>query len=142
MRRIPEATVITLTGAERQVLEGLSRSGKSEVRMQLRSRIVLMAADGAATREISRELGCTIGTASKWRVRYARDRLAGLSESGARGPQPKYGCQTALNIDPRSASKIGSDSMLVQFGSRIGGVSMEDRRHDPWAFVDAVWVDH
>lgn len=43
MKRIPEATEIELTDAERRELETLSRSGKSEARMQLRSRIVLMA---------------------------------------------------------------------------------------------------
>jgi transposase len=34
---------------------------------------------------------CTTGTASKWRVRYARQRLAGLDETGARGAAAKYG---------------------------------------------------
>ena len=57
-----------------------------------------MAADGAATRAIAREVGCTIGTASKWRVRYATDRLAGFSETGNRGPEPKYGPETGLRI--------------------------------------------
>ena len=57
MRHIPDATTITLTDKERQALEALNRSGKTEARMQLRSRIVLMAAEGAATREISREVG-------------------------------------------------------------------------------------
>lgn len=59
--------------------------------MRLRARIVLMAADGTPTREIGRVVGCTTGTASKWRVRYARDRLAGLDETGRRGAAPKYG---------------------------------------------------
>jgi transposase len=91
MRGIPEATVITLTEEERQQLEALVRSTKSEARQQFRARIVLLAAAGTATREIGRQLHCTIGTASKWRVRYARDRLAGLSEVGDRGAEPKYG---------------------------------------------------
>jgi Homeodomain-like domain len=34
---------------------------------------------------------CTTGTASKWGVRYGRDRLAGLDETGKRGAAPKYG---------------------------------------------------
>jgi hypothetical protein len=34
----------------------------------------LMAADGVATRVIAREVNCAIGTAAKWRVRYAKDR--------------------------------------------------------------------
>jgi transposase len=91
MKLIPCATVITLTAEERAVLETLSRSTKSEVRMRTRARIVLLAADGKATREIGRIVGCTTGTASKWRVRYARARLAGLDETGNRGAEPKYG---------------------------------------------------
>src|ERR1700738_1886231 len=59
--------------------------------MQLRARIVLLAADGRPSREIGRIVGCTTGTASKWRVRYARDRRAGLDETGNRGAAPRYG---------------------------------------------------
>ena len=80
MRSIPDATAITLTDLERSELEGLARSTKTEHRMRLKAQIVLMAAEGAATRAIGRALGCTTGTASKWRVRYAKDRLAGFSE--------------------------------------------------------------
>jgi len=91
MATIPSATAIILTADERAVLEALARSTKSEARMRLRARIVLLAADGTSTREIGRCVGCTTGTASKWRVRYARNRLAGLDETGARGAAPKYG---------------------------------------------------
>lgn len=65
MQQIPAAIEIRLTAGEREELEALWRSGKSEARMQLRAGIVLMAAEGAATREIGRQLGCAIGTASK-----------------------------------------------------------------------------
>ena len=69
MKRIPEATLIVLTEAERAELEGLVRSRKTEHRLRQRARIVLLAAGGTATREIGRTAGCTTGTASKWRVR-------------------------------------------------------------------------
>jgi hypothetical protein len=39
-----------LTSEERAELEGLARSTKTEHRMRLKARIVLMAAEGAATR--------------------------------------------------------------------------------------------
>src|SRR5271166_4206000 len=93
-----EATLIVLTSDERAELEGLARSTKTEHRTRFKARIVLMAADGAATRAIARTVGCTIGTASKWRVRYAKDRLAGFSETGNRGPQPKYGPEAGRRI--------------------------------------------
>ena len=88
MHSIPDATAITLTDLERAELEALARSTKTEHRMHLKARIVLMAAKGAATRTIGRALGCTTGTASKWQVRYAKDRLACFSEVGRRGARP------------------------------------------------------
>ena len=91
MKAIPDATPITLTKEERAVLEALQRSTKSEARMRDRAWIVLLAAAGSPTRAIGRLVGCTTGTASKWRVRYARDRLPGLDETGNRGATPKYG---------------------------------------------------
>jgi hypothetical protein len=72
MTRIPEAAII-LTAAERTGLEGLVRSTKTEHRLRQRARIVLLAADGLASRAIGRTVGCTTGTASKWCVRYGCD---------------------------------------------------------------------
>lgn len=98
MSSLSTATPITLTSEERAELEGLARSTKTEHRTRLKAQIVLMAADGAATRAIGRALGCTTGTASKWRVRYASDRLAGFSEVGHRGAEAKYGIETDRRI--------------------------------------------
>ena len=98
MKGISEATAIVLTVAERAELEGLARSRKTESRLRQRARIVLLAADGFATRAVARTVGCTIGTASKWRVRYAADRRAGLDETGDRGAEPKYTAQTGRRI--------------------------------------------
>jgi transposase len=98
MSGIPEATAIILTEAERTKLEGLARSSKTEYRLRQRARIVLLAADGMASRAIGRTVRCTTGTASKWRVRYAEKRLAGLDETGDRGAEPKYTAATGKRI--------------------------------------------
>jgi transposase len=98
MRGIPEATPIVLTADERAELEDLARSTKTEYRLRQRAQIVLLAAEGVASRAIGRKVGCTTGTASKWRVRYARDRLAGLDETGDRGAEPKYTAETDKRI--------------------------------------------
>jgi len=87
-----------LTDLERAELDALARSTKTEHRMHLKAQIVLMAAEGAATRAIGRALSCTTRTASKWRVRYAKDRLAGFSEVGARGAEAKYDGETDRRI--------------------------------------------
>src|SRR5215207_11383289 len=98
MSGIPEATPIVLTREERADLEGLARSTRTEHRLRQRARIVLLAAEGLATRAIGRAVGCATGTASKWRVRYARDRLAGLDETGNRGAEAKYTAATDKRI--------------------------------------------
>jgi len=98
MKSIPKATAIELTQDDRTVLEGFVRSTKTEYRLRQRARIVLLAAGGMATRAIGREVGCTTGTASKWRVRFAKHRLEGLSETGNRGAAPKYTAQTDKRI--------------------------------------------
>src|SRR5258708_30393840 len=98
MSGIAEATGIVLTAAERSELEGLARSTKTQHRLRQRARIVLLAAGGMASRAIGREVRCTTGTASKWRVRYAERRLAGLDETGERGAEPKYTSQTGKRI--------------------------------------------
>src|ERR1700681_2803901 len=98
MSSIPEATAIVLTEAERAELDGLARSTKTAYRLRQRARIVLLAAEGLATRAIARDVGCTIGTASKWRVRYAAHCLAGLDETRNRGAEPKYTAETGRRI--------------------------------------------
>jgi transposase len=90
MNRIHEATQIILTDVERTKLEGLARSRTVAHGLRQRARIVVLAAEGMATRAIGRKVGCTTGTASKWRVRYAERRLAGLDETGNRGRAAKY----------------------------------------------------
>ena len=98
MNRIHEATPIILTDAERTELEGLARSTKTEHRLRQRARIVVLAAEGIDTRAIGRKVGCTTGTASKWRVRYAERRLVGLDETGNHGNAPKYTADVARRI--------------------------------------------
>jgi transposase len=98
MSSIPDATAIVLTAAGRAELDGLARSTRTEYRLRQRARIVLLAAEGMATRAIARTVGCTTGTASKWRVRYAEQRRAGLDETGKRGAAPRYTADTGKRI--------------------------------------------
>jgi hypothetical protein len=107
MRSIPSATPITLSDEERAELEGWAGSTKSEHRMRQRARIVLLAAAGAATREIGRRVGCTTGTASKWRVRYLK--LAnGRSITGQSHDYKRHGTTTLFAaFEVRTGKVIG-----------------------------------
>src|SRR5258707_15569554 len=98
MSGIPEATAIVLTATERSELEGLARSTKTQHRLRQRARIVLLAAGGMASRGIGREVRCTTGTASKWLVRHAVKRGAGLVGTEERGAVPQIKAQTTNRI--------------------------------------------
>ena len=86
-----EATPIVLSAEERGTLEAWARATSIERRRVERARIVLLAAEGLASRAIARELGCRHHTVSKWRVRFARERLAGLADAPRSGKPKTYG---------------------------------------------------
>src|SRR5258708_17193060 len=88
MTSIPDATNVLLTEEERAELDALARSTKTEHRLRQRARIVLLAAEGVATRAIGREVGWTTGTASKWRVGAAAPPPAGPPGPRNRRPGP------------------------------------------------------
>jgi DeoR/GlpR family transcriptional regulator of sugar metabolism/transposase len=74
----PKLEPLVLTDAERHVLRELARGG--EPVQALRSRIVLACAGGTPVGAVAGELGISRTTAAKWRSRFLRDRLAGLSD--------------------------------------------------------------
>ena len=87
---IQEATPIVLSAEERSALEAWARAPTSEQRLVERARIILLAADGLASRAIARELGCSRGAASKWRTRFAAARLVGLADRPRSGKPKTY----------------------------------------------------
>ena len=95
---LQEATPIALTAAERATLAGWVRSGKTEHRLVERARIVLLAGDGWGSRAIAREVGCARGVVSRWRVRFAKDRLAGLADAPRSGKPRTYGAHAGRRI--------------------------------------------
>ena len=56
------------------------------------------AAAGMASRRVAREIGCARGVASKWRVRFADDRLAGLADRPRSGKPKTYGANAGRRI--------------------------------------------
>ncbi|MGH2456546.1 MAG: IS630 family transposase [Candidatus Limnocylindria bacterium] len=92
------ATAIDLSDVERATLEGWLRAGSTEQRHADRARMILAAADGVGTVEIARRLGTRAARVSQWRTRFARDRLAGLSDAPRPGARRKYGPDTTRRI--------------------------------------------
>jgi transposase len=56
--------------ADRRLLERWVRAGTTPQRVAMRTRIVLLAADGASNRAIARTLNVSLRTVALWRRRY------------------------------------------------------------------------
>src|SRR5918998_2462806 len=69
---------IVLGGDERKTLQRWARRHSSSQALALRCRIVLACAVGGTNTEVGAELGVHPTTVSKWRHRFARERLDGL----------------------------------------------------------------
>jgi transposase len=71
---------IELTADERAQLESWTRRRSSAQALALRSRIVLLAAEGFKNTAIARELGVHRNMVAKWRARFVAHRLEGLAD--------------------------------------------------------------
>ena len=88
------ATPIVLSEPERAELEGLSRRRNAPQGLALRARIVLRCAAGLTNQAVAAEAGACAHTAGKWRERFAKDRLAGLSDEPRSGAPRRAGSGT------------------------------------------------
>jgi transposase len=95
---IPKATKIRLDRKTRIELEGWLRASTSEQRMVRRARIVLLAADGWASRAIARKVGVMTGVVSVWRTRFAAAGIDGLKDKPRPGAKPVYTAATGKRI--------------------------------------------
>jgi transposase len=82
---------IKLSGAEQKTLLGWARRHKSAQALALRSRIVLACAEGRTDTDVAGMLGCHPNTVSKWRRRFAVDRLDGLVDAPRPGAERMIG---------------------------------------------------
>jgi transposase/DNA-binding CsgD family transcriptional regulator len=84
-RRGRPTAVVELTAQERETLQRWARRHSSSQALALRCRIVLAAAEGRTNTEIAASLSCNPVTVSKWRHRFARERLDGLVDAARPG---------------------------------------------------------
>jgi transposase len=88
-RRGRPTASIELSETERETLERWVRRHSSSQALALRSRIVLACAEGRTNGEIARHENVNPATVSKWRHRFAKDRLEGLGDAPRPGAERK-----------------------------------------------------
>lgn len=126
-----KACEISLDEEERKQLESWVRNGSTEQRMAQRARIVLESAAGKASREIALMMNLRAATVSKWRTRFYRSGLSGLSDAPRPGKKAKYDITTERRIlvqldAPPPAGYASWTGRLV--AEALGDVS----RHQVW----------
>jgi transposase len=81
-------SVLELTGAERAQLERWARRAKSAQALAMRARIVLACAEGKDNALVAAELRTRPQTVARWRGRFTRQRLDGLTDEDRPGRPP------------------------------------------------------
>lgn len=93
-RRGRPTVEITLSEQEREALTRWARRHSSSQALALRSRIVLACADPTRSRDvIAASVGCNPATVTKWRHRFANQRLEGLLD------EPRPGAARTIGDD-------------------------------------------
>src|SRR3954468_18191483 len=149
---------IELTDDERVQLEAWARRRTSAQALALRSRIVLLAADGLNNTEIVQRLGVHRPMVRKWRGRFAEHRLDGLTD------EPRPGRPRTITDDkveevvvktlesaPNDATHWSTRSMAKEVGLTQSAVlriwqafGLQPHRQDTWKlskdpqFIDKV----
>jgi transposase len=76
----PRLEPLVLAEDERRTLENWVRRRSTAQGLALRARIVLACADGSSNTAVAARLGIRHGTVRRWRTRFLRERLDGLTD--------------------------------------------------------------
>ena len=122
------AQTIVLTGEEREELKKLARSRLSSVRLALRARMILLAADGLQNKDIAEQLKVGRVQVSRWRERFAKSRLAGIERDLPRGAPPmKVDVPRLVELTtqskPVAATQWSTRKMAAELGVSAASVS-------------------
>jgi transposase len=147
---------IELSDAERAQLESWTRRRTSAQALALRSRIVLLAAEGHNHREIARELGIDRNTVAKWRSRFVEHRLDGLTDEPRPGrprmitdEQVEEVIVKTLETTPKDATHWSTRSMAAEVGLTQSAVlriwkafGLQPHRQETWKLSkDPLFID-
>jgi transposase len=119
----PHKAVLTVSGEDHEVLRRWTTRPRSSNGLAQRARIVLRCGEGAASREVARELRVTEQTVGKWRKRYIERGVAGLLDEPRPGAprrvsddQVEEVVTATLETMPRGATHWSTRSMAERSG--------------------------
>ena len=132
--RVRIAPEIVLTDEERGELTRLTRSKLTSVRLALRARIVLLAAQCMQNIDIAAQLGVGRVQVSRWRERYIESRLAGIERDLPRGAPPSTVdvarlVELTTQSTPEAATHWSTRTMAAELGVSAASVCRHWRKN-------------
>lgn len=123
------APTVTLTSEERSELSRIVASRLSSVRLLLRARMILLAAEGLQNKEIAERL-----QVARWRKRYLEHRLSGIERDLPRGAPPvKMDVARLVELTtqskPEAMTHWSTRRMAAELGVSAASVSRHWRKH-------------
>lgn len=114
---------IVLTEDEQEILESWRRRRNTKAGLHFRAGIILDCARGYCSDEIAEQHGTSQHTVSKWRRRFALNRLNGMSDAPRTGQPRKHNdevVQTVLDVTlsrkPKNATHWSVRSLSTELG--------------------------
>lgn len=135
MRR---AAPIELSAKERKTLQHYVSSRKTPVRLIERSRIVLLANEGATNQVIAEKLGITENKVGRWRNRYAEGGLKAIEKDRPRGKN-HGGKKTVTQARLRNKVIRMTTQETPDHATHWSTRTLADRLNTTHSFVHRVW---
>lgn len=117
------ADEVVLSDEERTFLEAQVRRHKAARSLSDRCRMILLCTEGLQSKEVAERLGVHEHTVGKWRRRFVKDRIEGLTDEYRPGrPRTVQDAQVAkviertLNTTPKDATHWSIRSMAAETG--------------------------
>ncbi|MFJ2828451.1 helix-turn-helix domain-containing protein [Streptomyces sp. NPDC087263] len=117
---------------ERQALNNWAKRRRTAQGLALRARIVLACAEGGPNMAVAARLGVNRGTVAKWRTRFLRHRLDGLSDDprpGAPADHHRRPGGRSRGPHPRRSTR-GRDALVAAGARRSHGDLTRERAAD------------
>ena len=98
---------VEVPSEDRAELERTMRSRRAERRMVERAQIVLCASEGLSAPQIAARVGCSDRLVKRWRGRYERQGIEGLTDSPRSGRPLTHGPQVRARLIAKACTRPG-----------------------------------
>src|ERR1035437_10373984 len=132
------AKPVPLSADDDRRLRILSNRKRVEARVQMRSRIVLLAAEGMSDKDIAQKLGTDRRVAARWRARFLAAGVDGLLQDATRPGRPRTARLAAavqevvritLEVTPAGATHWSTRTLAEHLGTNASAVARTGRDH-------------